>query len=443
MALFYHLPHWMENKAAKQAEAKNQKRQAFRNYVAQNPQFTRTLQENSVAFGFLPTDTIVGASLYGLDPSKPEWDAIVDKWLQNEAEEQNKFKEAGKSALRMAFTGLQSMADSIDKTYKANAMALMDRGMKPWNILAWGAMSTLDPTYADDVMNYYRQQPDTPFVQAINKMKNGERVNLGDGILGESTRPEDTEIYQEMVGMGADPAIVSQRLQEELGEPITQNYREEVANFGSYTTNNGTVPLSIGRNIAVELFEPDDWQFNLMSTIFDGAWRLGTDPALWAGSGYAKLAKAVKAAPSVYTKGVIESTEALTAARSAGLVDTMYRRLINKPALNDYFRKSESGYRIAEYLAKAQTHGEIQSLLKYQGTAALYGAIKKADTPEAVIDLLVPHMGTAIKHRLDATSLLTRAVPTRVAGGLYSAAKGKGFQYGFDVGRVAQLLLNH
>ena len=434
MALFYHLPHWMENKAAKQAEAKNQKRKAFQNYVAQNPQFTKTLQENSVAFGFLPTDTIVGASLYGLAPSRPEWDAIVDKWLQNEAEEQNKFKNATKSALRMAFTGLQSMADSIDKTYKANAMALMDRGMKPWNILAWGAMSTIDPTYADDVMNYYRQQPDTPFVQAINKMKNNERVNLGDGILGESTRAEDTEIFKELTGMGADPSIIRQRLQEELGEPITQNYREEVANFGSYTTDKGTVPLSIGRNIAVELFEPDDWQFNLMSTIFDGAWRLGTDPALWAGSGYAKLAKGVKAAPSVFTKGVIENTEALTAARSAGLVDTMYRRLINKPALNDYFRKSESGYRIAEYLANAKTHQEIQALLKYQGTAALYGAIKKADTPEAVIDLLVPHMGTAIKHRLDATSLLSRAVPTRVAGGLYSAAKGKGFQYGFDVG---------
>lgn len=434
MALFYHMPPWMEDKAAKQAEAKNAKRQAFRNYVSQNPQFTSRLQENSVSFGFLPTDTIVGASLYGLDPNRPEWDAIVDKWLQNEAEEQSKFKEAGKSALRMAFTGLQSMADSIDKTYKANAMALMDRGMKPWNILAWGAMSTIDPSYADDVMNYYRAQPDTPFVQAINKMKAGEKVNLGDGILGESQKAEDTEIFKQLVGMGADPNIVGQRLQEELGAPITSDYREEVANFGSYTTNNGTVPLSIGRNIAVELFEPDDWQFKLMSTIFDGAWRLGTDPGLWLGSGYGKLAAQVKKAPSVYTKGFIESGEALGAARSAGLVDTMYRRLINKPALNDYFRKSESGYRIAQYLANAKTHNEIQALLKYEGTAALYGAIKKADTPEQVIDLLVPHMGTSIKHRLDATSLLTRAVPTRVAGGLYSAAKGKGFQYGFDVG---------
>ena len=434
MALFYHMPPWMEDKASKQAEATHQKRLAFRNYVAQNPQFTSSLQENSVAFGFLPTDTIVGASLYGLDPSRPEWDAIVDKWLQNEAEEQSKFKEAGKAALRMAFTGLQSMADSIDKTYKANAQALMDRGMKPWNIVAWGAMSTIDPTYADDVMNYYRAQPDTPFVQAINKMKNNEKVNLGDGVLGESTKAEETEIYQELVGMGADPAIVGQRLQEELGEPITSNYREEVANFGSYTTNNGTVPLSIGRNIAVELFEPDDWQFKLMSTIFDGAWRLGTDPALWAGSAYGKLAKSVKKAPSIYTKDVIKSNEALGAARSAGLVDTMYRRVINKPALQDYFRKSESGYRIAEYLSNATTHKEIQALLNYEGTAALYGAIKKAKTPEAVIDLLVPHMGTSIKHRLDKTSLLTRAVPTRVAGGLYSAAKGKGFQFGFDVG---------
>ena len=434
MALFYHLPPWMEDKASKQAEAQHKKRLAFRNYVNQNPQFSTTLKENSNAFGFLPTDTIVGASLYGLDPSRPEWDAIVDKWLANEAEEQSKWKEASKSALRMAFTGLQSMADSIDKTYKANAMALMDRGMKPWNIVAWGAMSTIDPTYADDVMNYYRAQPDTPFVQAVNKIKSGEKVNLGDGILGESQKAEETEIYQELVGMGADPNIVGQRLQEELGAPITSDYREEVANFGSYTTNNGTVPLSIGRNIAVELFEPDDWQFKLMSTIFDGAWRLGTDPALWAGSAYGKLAKQVKAAPSIYTKGVIESDEALKAARSAGLVDTMYRRVINKPALNDYFRKSESGYRIANYLAKAETHSEIQALLKYEGTAALMGALKKAKTPEEVIDLLVPHMGTSIKHRLDATSLLTRAVPTRVAGGLYSAAKGKGFQYGFDVG---------
>ena len=173
--------------------------------------------------------------------------------------------------------------------------------------------------------------------------------------------------------MGADPSVVRQRLQEELGAPITSDYRDEVANFGSYTTEHGTVPLSIGRNIAVELFEPDDWQFNLMSTIFDGSWRILTDPALWLGSGYAKMAKSVKMAPSTLrTKGTIKNAQTLTAARTGGLVDWMYRKAINKPALDEYFRKSESGYRIAEYLANATTHKEIQALLKYQGTAALY-----------------------------------------------------------------------
>lgn len=435
MALFYHLPPWMENQASKQAEAKEAKRRAFRSYVNGNPDFVANLQENSNVYGFLPTDTIVGASLYGLDPARPEWDAIVDRWVQNEAETQNKFKEAGKGFLRLLFTGMQSMADAVDKQYKANARAMIDRGMKPWNIGAWAELSLTDPTYAQDVMNYYKQQPKTPFVQAINAMKAGEKVNLGDGILGESTKAEDTDIFKELVGMGADPNVVAQRLQEDLGAPITSDYREEVANFGSYTTEHGTVPLSIGRNIAVELYEPDDWQFNLMSTIFDGAWRLGTDPSLWLGSGYAKLAKNVKMAPSALrTKGIIENAETLTAARTAGLTDWMYRKVINKPALDEYFRKSEAGYRIAQYLANATTHKEIQALLKYQGTAALSGALKKAQTAEEVIDLLVPHMGTAIKHRLDATSLLTRAVPNRVAGGLYAAAKGKGFQYGFDVG---------
>lgn len=435
MALFYHLPPWMEQKAQKEAEAKDAKRKAFRSYVSQNPDFTARLQENSTVYGFLPTDTIVGASLYGLDPNRPEWDAIVDRWLQNEAAEQSKFKEAGKGALRLMFTGLQSMADAVDKGYKANAKAMIDRGMKPWNIVGWAAMSQLDPTYGDDVVNYYKAQPKTPFVQAVKSMQAGENPNLGDGILGESTRAEDTEIFKELVGQGADPNIIGQRLQEELGAPITSDYREQVANFGSYTTDKGTVPLSIGRNIAVELFEPDEWQFNLMSTIFDGAWRLGTDPALWLGSGYAKMAKQVKMAPSALrTKPYIESKEALNAARTAGLTDWMYRKVINKPALDEYFRKTDSGYRIAEYLANASTHKEVQSLLKYQGGAALTGAIKKAQTAEEVIDLLVPHMGTAIKHRLDATSLLTRAVPRRVAGGLYSAAKGKGFLYGYDVG---------
>ncbi len=301
-----------------------------------------------------------------------------------------------------------------------------------------GKFSYDGPTYGDDVRDYYQAQPETPFVQAMNARRRGEKVNLGDGILGESTRAEDTDIFHELIGMGADPSVVRQRLQEELGAPITSDYRDEVANFGSYTTEHGTVPLSIGRNIAVELFEPDDWQFNLMSTIFDGSWRILTDPALWLGSGYAKMAKSVKMAPSALrTKGTIENAQTLTAARTGGLVDWMYRKAVNKPALDEYFRKSESGYRIAEYLANATTHKEIQALLKYQGTAALYGALKKADTAEQVIDLILPHMGTAIKHRLDATSLLTRAVPRRVAGGLYSAAKGKGFQYGFDVGTNA------
>lgn len=438
--LFYHIPHWMEEKAAKQVERKENKRKALRSYLNNNPNFIPTLQENATAYGFMPTDTIVGASLYGLAPDRPEWDAIIQRWLENEAAEQNKIKEAVKGSLRMGFTGLQSMADAVDKGYKANAMAAMDRGSKPWNIIAWASLAMMDPTYGDDVRDYYQAQPETPFIQAMNARRRGEKVNLGDGILGESTRAEDTDIFHELIGMGADPSVVRQRLQEELGAPITSDYRDEVANFGSYTTEHGTVPLSIGRNIAVELFEPDDWQFNLMSTIFDGAWRLGTDPALWLGSGYAKMAKSVKMAPSALrTKGTIKNAQTLTAARTGGLVDWMYRKAVNKPALDEYFRKSEPGYRIAEYLANATTHKEIQALLKYQGTAALYGALKKADTAEQVIDLILPHMGTAIKHRLDATSLLTRAVPRRVAGGLYSAAKGKGFQYGFDVGTNASV----
>ncbi len=339
--LFYQLPHWMEEKTSKEVERKENKRKALRSYLENNPSFIPTLQENATAYGFLPTDTIVGASLYGLAPDRPEWDAIIQRWLENEAGEQSKVKDSLKGSMRMAFTGMQSMADAVDKGYKANAMAAMDRGSKPWNIVAWGSLAMMDPSYSTDVKNYYQAQPKTPFVQAMNARQSGEKVNLGDGILGESTRAEDTDIFHELVGMGADPQVIRQRLQEELGAPITSDYRDEVANFGSYTTEHGTVPLSIGRNIAVEIFEPDDWQFNLMSTIFDGSWRILTDPALWLGSGYAKMAQSVKMAPSALrTKGTISNAKTLTAARTGGLVDWMYRKAINKPALDEYFRKS-------------------------------------------------------------------------------------------------------
>ena len=67
--LFYHIPHWMEEKAAKQVERKENKRKALRSYLNNNPDFIPTLQENATAYGFMPTDTIVGACLLYTSPS--------------------------------------------------------------------------------------------------------------------------------------------------------------------------------------------------------------------------------------------------------------------------------------------------------------------------------------------------------------------------------------
>ena len=141
-------------------------------------------------------------------------------------------------------------------------------------------MPLLDPEGRDEIAKSFQEQGPTLATRAINQLREGKKVNLGEGYFGNSTVAEDTEIYKELVGRGANPDEVKQIIQEYYGTPISQQeMSSREGSSGTYRGRKGVVKLSPGRVAAVEVFEPGTRGFNLMSGIIDAAYTVFTDPA--------------------------------------------------------------------------------------------------------------------------------------------------------------------
>ena len=57
---------------------------------------------------------------------------------------------------------------------------------------------------------------------ALDELKAGRNVNLGEGYFGNSTVAQETDVYKELVGRGADPDEVREIIQDYYGKPISQ-----------------------------------------------------------------------------------------------------------------------------------------------------------------------------------------------------------------------------
>jgi len=388
------------------------------NFFANNPQIPYNMQGISQNFGFLPKDVQVAGAMIGLTKDSPEFQSIVERFLEKETSWWEGVKAAGRGSIRSAIVGMESASQFVKKFGQAGMKYYSKRKMNP--LLAFTGIGSLipliDPTGRNEIAQSFKEQGPTLATRAFQELRQGRKVNLGEGYFGNSTVAEDTEVYKELVGRGADPNEVKQIIQDYYGKPISQlemNTREGGA--GTYRGRKGTVKLSPGRVAAVEVFEPGTKSFNLMSGIIDAAYTIFTDPATYVGAGFAKAGKAARTFNLSSTK------------EKAGLIDKVVRKTVKIPTAKQFFFESKVGDDIAQMFADAKSYDEIEILLGKQGkrTAArsaggakLYKRLRDADNKQTVKNILVEAIEDPIadiSQRFDANSLLFKGSLSRGA----------------------------
>jgi hypothetical protein len=388
------------------------------NFFINNPSVPQNMAEISRRFGFLPKDVQVAGALSGLTADSPEFTAIVDRFLEKETSWWESTKAATRGVVRSAVVGMESASQFVKKYGTANMKYYSKRQMNP--LLAFSGIGTLmpllDPEGRDEIAKSFKEQGPTLATRAINQLREGKKVNLGEGYFGNSTVAEDTEIYKELVGRGANPDEVKQIIQEYYGTPISQQeMSSREGSSGTYRGRKGVVKLSPGRVAAVEVFEPGTRGFNLMSGIIDAAYTVFTDPANYVGMGFAKAGKAAR------------SFNQTAAKAEAGLLDKVVRKTVKVPTAKQYFLETKTGDDIAQLFADAKTYDEVEILLGRQGKLAteksaggarLYKRLRDTNDKDAIKNILINAVEdplTNVSQRLDPNSLLFRGSLSKTA----------------------------
>jgi hypothetical protein len=388
------------------------------NFFINNPSVPQNMAEISRRFGFLPKDVQVAGALSGLTADSPEFTAIVDRFLEKETSWWESTKAATRGVVRSAVVGMESASQFVKKYGTANMKYYSKRQMNP--LLAFSGIGTLmpllDPEGRDEIAKSFKEQGPTLATRAINQLREGKKVNLGEGYFGNSTVAEDTEIYKELVGRGANPDEVKQIIQEYYGTPISQQeMSSREGSSGTYRGRKGVVKLSPGRVAAVEVFEPGTRGFNLMSGIIDAAYTVFTDPANYVGMGFAKAGKAAR------------SFNQTAAKAEAGLLDKVVRKTVKVPTAKQYFLETKTGDDIAQLFADAKTYDEVEILLGRQGKLAteksaggarLYKRLRDTNDKDAIKNILINAVEdplTNVSQRLDPNSLLFKGSLSKTA----------------------------
>jgi hypothetical protein len=388
------------------------------NFFINNPSVPQNMAEISRRFGFLPKDVQVAGALSGLTADSPEFTAIVDRFLEKETSWWESTKAATRGVVRSAVVGMESASQFVKKYGTANMKYYSKRQMNP--LLAFSGIGTLmpllDPEGRDEIAKSFKEQGPTLATRAINQLREGKKVNLGEGYFGNSTVAEDTEIYKELVGRGANPDQVKEIIQEYYGTPISQQeMSSREGSSGTYRGRKGVVKLSPGRVAAVEVFEPGTRSFNLMSGIIDAAYTVFTDPANYVGMGFAKAGKAAR------------SFNQTAAKAEAGLLDKVVRKTVKVPTAKQYFLETKTGDDIAQLFADAKTYDEVEILLGRQGKLAteksaggarLYKRLRDTNDKDAIKNILINAVEdplTNVSQRLDPNSLLFRGSLSKTA----------------------------
>ncbi len=391
---------------------RKQQAQELRNYFANN-EVAQNLVGIANEYGFLPTDVQVAGAMVGLTKDSPEFTSIVNSYLDKERSWWESIKASGRGAIRSAFVGMESASQFVKRFGTAGMRYYSKKQQNPLLFFSGigTALAVINPDYHTELKNVMEETGPTLAGRAFEEIRKGNKVNLGEGYFGNSTLAEDTDVYKELVGRGANPDEVREALQEQLGKPLSQaTIQDREAAALSYQGRKGTVKLSPGRVAAVEIFEPGSRAFKFMSGVIDGAYTIFTDPTTYLGLGLSRAGKAART---------------FTPNNKPGLINRAVRATVNQPAARDFYQ-SQVGIDIAEMFSKANTYDQIDVLTKGQlrnlpDGASIAKRLRDTDNVSDIQEILIntTKENLRFQNRLDANSLVFKGKVSRAAAKAY------------------------
>ena len=219
----------------------------------------------------------------------------------------------------------------------------------------------------------YAQSGKSTVRNAINQLRSGQRVNLGEGFLPNSdlfdpSNPNSKffEEYQYMVKKGMSPDKATQHINNYLGDPITEVDRRMQEESGMFTVKNRisgeSTPISLGRSVANLVMEEGSRGYNTMSGIIDAGKIMFLDPANYFGLTARHLTKSrrmLKPSPELLAdlkkvgiqgkKGSAEFTQSQK--KAMGIYETGKFSFANKRQVNNYLEQDTGGQELIRWLA--------------------------------------------------------------------------------------------
>lgn len=219
----------------------------------------------------------------------------------------------------------------------------------------------------------YAQSGKSTVRNAINQLRSGQRVNLGQGFLPNSdlfdpNNPNSKffEEYQYMVKKGMSPDKATQHINNYLGDPITEVDRRMQEESGMFTVKNRisgeSTPISLGRSVANLVMEEGSRGYNTMSGIIDAGKIMFLDPANYFGLTARHLTKSrrmLKPSPELLAdlkkvgiqgkKGSAEFTQSQK--KAMGIYETGKFSFANKRQVNNYLEQDTGGQELIRWLA--------------------------------------------------------------------------------------------
>ena len=198
-----------------------------------------------------------------------------------------------KRGTQLSFLAMDSAFQNISRNFKSSVVAAQQTdtpltkavlgntlaGLVPGDALTESIRkSTLGKEFNEKYSATKQAYGENEFNRAINEIQAGRPLNLGVGLLPNSIKLEDTEVYSKQIKLGKSPTDAYEIAAQSYGRPITEEFeRDEYQN--TYTTKTGErIPISPGRIVAAQFSQEGDLSYALASTIIDGAFRLGADP---------------------------------------------------------------------------------------------------------------------------------------------------------------------
>tara|TARA_R100000234_G_scaffold62522_1_gene37924 strand:+ start:2026 stop:7125 length:5100 start_codon:yes stop_codon:yes gene_type:complete len=376
-------------------KTKEQRFSELNKLLSQNSALSARLAVNNInSAPYLPTEITAGAALVGQNISElsPETiQAITDQIQRDDKTTWDGIVDKLKGGVRGTFAAFDAGLDFVKGQLLGRFP--VEIGQRYADKIAEGLSAPQAINEVFDEFDEIRQKVgDTAFTLAIREGLSGREVNLGEGLLPNSTPIVDTDEYKELIARNIAPDLALQIAEDIVGKPLTQIARQQAVEGVQFRgeTAAGLEArgeekfVTLGRIIAepfvaMDVIEPGSRAYRNLSGSVDLVGAVVADPANWLLAGAGVLNKTAKS-----IKYVDEAQKAKQIAELGGITGGIRKSVIKRmPKLGGYsvegFMDSQKGQSLVKFLSrKVDDAGEALPGSNVDYLATLMGG-KKPD----------------------------------------------------------------